>query len=71
MVQSQLIGTVVSDSRYAGPERFPRWAKTGYLHPAQARIALQLMIASGYDQHRTNAAFEGPIRRATDQIWEY
>jgi hypothetical protein len=55
----------------ATPERVPRWAKTGYLHPIQARIALQLMIASGYGQNQTNAAFEDPIREATNQIWEY
>jgi hypothetical protein len=55
----------------ATPERFPRWAKTGYLHPIQARIVLQLMIASGYDQYRINAAFEDPIRKATNHIWEY
>ena len=29
------------------------------------------MIASGYGQNKTNAAFEDPIREATNQIWEY
>ena len=55
----------------ATPARIPRWAKTQYLHPIQARIALQLMLASGYSQNQTNDAFEGHVREATQQIWTY
>ncbi|KAL0933684.1 glutaminase-asparaginase [Colletotrichum truncatum] len=47
------------------PSLSPTYAKSGYVHPLQARVMLQLGIASGFSQKEVANLFEGTIRDAT------
>ncbi|KAF2201093.1 Asparaginase/glutaminase [Delitschia confertaspora ATCC 74209] len=51
----------------SSPARTSTWAKSGYVHVIQARIMLQLAIASGFDMKRTVDLFEGSLRKAIGQ----
>ncbi|KAI1680179.1 Asparaginase/glutaminase [Pyrenophora tritici-repentis] len=53
----------------ASPARTPTWATAGLLHPIQAKIMLQLGIASGMDMNGTIEMFEGGFRGAIRQVW--
>ncbi|RMZ69324.1 Asparaginase glutaminase [Pyrenophora seminiperda CCB06] len=53
----------------ASPARRPSFATAGLLHPVQARIMLQLGIASGMDMNATIGLFEGGFRKAIGQPW--
>jgi L-asparaginase len=53
----------------SSPEREPSYAKAGFVHPIQARIMLQLAIASGMDMNKTIELFEGGFREAIGQVW--
>ncbi|USP82269.1 L-asparaginase 2-4 [Curvularia clavata] len=54
----------------SSPAREPTYAKAGFAHPIQARIMLQLAIASGMGMNETIEMFEGGFRRAIGQPWE-
>jgi L-asparaginase len=45
------------------------FAKAGFVHVIQARIMLQLAIASGMNMNQTIELFEGGMRRAIGQPW--
>ena len=53
----------------SSPARKPSYAKSGFVHPIQARIMLQLAIASGMGMNETIDMFEGGFRRAIGQPW--
>jgi len=53
----------------SSPSRTPTFAKSGFLHVIQARIMLQLAIASGYGMNETIQLFEGKFRKAIGQPW--
>lgn len=53
----------------SSPARTPSYAKSGFLHVIQARIMLQLAIASGFGMNETIVAFEGRFRKAIGQEW--
>jgi L-asparaginase len=53
----------------SSPSRTPTYAKSGFLHVIQARIMLQLAIASGYGMNETIDLFEGKFRQAIGQPW--
>jgi len=53
----------------ASPDRTPSYATAGLVHPIQARIMLQLGIASGMDVNATIELFEGGFRGAIGQPW--
>jgi L-asparaginase len=50
------------------PSVRPTYAKAGFVHVVQARIMLQLAIASGMDMNGTIGVFEGGMRRAIGQV---
>ncbi|KAJ4307542.1 hypothetical protein N0V94_009698 [Neodidymelliopsis sp. IMI 364377] len=51
----------------SSPERVPSYAKSGFVRPVQARVMLQLAIASGFDMNATIGVFEGGFRSAIGQ----
>ncbi|KAI4906493.1 hypothetical protein J4E90_010567 [Alternaria incomplexa] len=53
----------------SSPARTPSFAKAAFVHPIQARIMLQLAIASGMDMNQTIDVFEGGFRGAIGQSW--
>lgn len=53
----------------SSPNRKPTYAKAGFVHVVQARIMLQLAIASGLNMNQTIDLFEGGFRRAIGQPW--
>jgi L-asparaginase len=53
----------------SSPARTPTFAKSGFVHPIQARIMLQLAIASGMNMNQTIDVFEGGFRNAIGQPW--
>jgi L-asparaginase len=53
----------------SSPARTPSYAKTGFVHVIQARIVLQLAIASGMNMNQTIDLFEGGFRKAIGQPW--
>jgi L-asparaginase len=53
----------------SSPARTPTFAKSGFVHPIQARIMLQLAIASGMNMNQTIDVFEGGMRKAIGQPW--
>ncbi len=53
----------------SSPARTPTFAKSGFVHPTQARIMLQLAIASGMNMNQTIDVFEGGFRNAIGQPW--
>jgi L-asparaginase len=53
----------------SSPSVEPSYAKSGFLHVIQARIMLQLAIASGYSMNDTIQLFEGDMRKAIGQPW--
>jgi L-asparaginase len=53
----------------SSPARTPTFAKSGFVHPIQARIMLQLAIASGMNMNQTIDVFEGGFRKAIGQPW--
>lgn len=53
----------------SSPSRRPTYAKSGFVHVTQARIMLQLAIASGYGQNETIQLFEGKFREQIGQPW--
>lgn len=55
----------------SSPSRTPTYAKSGYVHVIQARIMLQLAIASGFSQNRTVELFESSLRKAIGQPFVY
>ncbi|KAF3004378.1 hypothetical protein E8E13_009975 [Curvularia kusanoi] len=52
----------------SSPSRTPTYAKSGFVHVIQARIMLQLAIASGMGMNETIEVFEGGFRRAIGQV---
>ncbi len=67
-----LIVVVGSRSPYgaSSPAWAPTYAKSGYVHLPQARIMLQLAIASGMGQDEMIELFEGTLREAIGQPFE-
>jgi L-asparaginase len=55
----------------SSPEREPTYAKSGYIHVIQARIMLQLAIASGFRMNQTIELFESSLRKAIGQPFVY
>ncbi|KAF2260452.1 Asparaginase/glutaminase [Lojkania enalia] len=53
----------------SSPSTTPSYAKAGFIHVIQARIQLQLAIASGFNMNQTIELFEGPMRGAIGQPW--
>jgi L-asparaginase len=53
----------------SSPDLTPSYAKAGFLHPIQARIMLQLAIASGMNMNQTIEVFEGGFRDAIGLPW--
>ena len=53
----------------SSPARTPTFAKSGFVHVTQARIMLQLAIASGMGMNQTIDLFEGGFREAIGQPW--
>lgn len=53
----------------SSPNRTPTYAKSGFVHVIQARIMLQLAIASGMGMNETIEVFEGGFRKAIGQTW--
>jgi L-asparaginase len=53
----------------SSPARTPTFAKAGFVHVIQARIMLQLAIASGMNMNQTIDVFEGGFRKAIGQPW--
>jgi L-asparaginase len=53
----------------SSPAARPTWAKSGFVGVTQARIMLQLAIASGYGQNETIQLFEGKFREQIGQEW--
>lgn len=53
----------------SSPTRIPTFAKAGFVHVIQARIMLQLAIASGMNMNQTIDIFEGGFRKAIRQPW--
>lgn len=53
----------------SSPARKPTYAKSGFVHVIQARIMLQLAIASGMNMNQTIDVFEGGFRKAIGQPW--
>ena len=53
----------------SSPSRKPSYAKSGFVHVTQARIMLQLAIASGMGMNQTIEVFEGGMRKAIGQVW--
>jgi L-asparaginase len=53
----------------SSPARTPTFAKAGFVHVIQARIMLQLAIASGMNMNQTIEVFEGGFRKAIGQPW--
>lgn len=53
----------------SSPSRTPTYAKSGLVHVIQARIMLQLAIASGFNMNQTIELFEGKFRQAIGQPW--
>jgi L-asparaginase len=53
----------------SSPARTPTFAKSGFVHVIQARIMLQLAIASGMNMNQTIDVFEGGFRKAIGQPW--
>lgn len=51
----------------SSPNRTPTYAKSGFVHVIQARIMLQLAIASGMGMNQTIEVFEGGFRKAIRQ----
>ena len=61
---------VASTRSYAGastPARNPSIIKSGFVKPIQARIQLQLAIASGYSYNQTFQLFEHLMRETIGQ----
>lgn len=48
----------------SSPNITPTWATSGFVHVIQARILLQLAIASGMNMNQTIDLFEGGFRKA-------
>ena len=55
----------------SSPARTPTYAKSGFVHVIQARIMLQLAIASGMGMNQTIDLFEGGFRKAIGQPWSH
>jgi L-asparaginase len=53
----------------SSPALTPSYAKAGFVHPNQARIMLQLAIASGMNMNQTIDVFEGGFRDAIGLPW--
>ncbi|OAG12483.1 Asparaginase/glutaminase [Paraphaeosphaeria sporulosa] len=53
----------------SSPSQVPTYAKSGLVHVIQARIMLQLAIASGMGMNQTIGLFEGGFRKAIGQPW--
>ncbi|KAF1934773.1 Asparaginase/glutaminase [Clathrospora elynae] len=53
----------------SSPAITPTFAKSGLVHVIQARVMLQLAIASGMDMNQTIELFEGGFRKAIGQPW--
>jgi L-asparaginase len=53
----------------SSPARTPTFAKSGFVHVIQARIMLQLAIASEMGMNETIELFEGGMRGAIRQPW--
>lgn len=53
----------------SSPSIRPTFAKAGFVHVIQARIMLQLAIASGLSMNQTIDLFEGGFRKAIGQPW--
>jgi L-asparaginase len=53
----------------SSPAETPSFAKSGFVHVIQARIMLQLAIASGFDMNQPIELFEGSVRKAIRQPW--
>ncbi|KAJ4383781.1 hypothetical protein N0V86_000624 [Didymella sp. IMI 355093] len=53
----------------SSPSRVPTYAKAGFAHVTQARIMLQLAIASGMDMNQTIDIVEAGFRKAIGQPW--
>lgn len=53
----------------SSPKVTPTYAKSGFVHVIQARILLQLAIASGMNMNQTIDLFEGGFRKAIGQPW--
>jgi L-asparaginase len=53
----------------SSPSRRPTFAKSGFVHVTQARIMLQLAIASGYGMNETIVLFEGKFREQIGMEW--
>ncbi|PGH27486.1 hypothetical protein AJ80_00726 [Polytolypa hystricis UAMH7299] len=47
------------------PALSPTYTKSGYIHPLQARVMLQLAIASNFSRDEVADLFEGTLRQAT------
>lgn len=53
----------------SSPRQKPTYAKAGFVHVIQARILLQLAIASGMNMNQTIELFEGGFRKALGLPW--
>ncbi|KZM23427.1 cellular amino acid metabolic process [Ascochyta rabiei] len=53
----------------SSPDLTPSYAKSGFVHVIQARIMLQLAIASGMGMNQTIELFEGAFRKAIGEPW--
>lgn len=53
----------------SSPYKTPAYAKAGFVHVIQARIMLQLAIASGMSMNQTIELFEGGFRKAIGYQW--
>ena len=53
----------------SSPSTTPTYAKSGFVHVIQARIMLQLAIASGYNMNQTIELFEGGLRKTIGEPW--
>lgn len=53
----------------SSPDITPSYAKSGFVRVIQARIILQLAIASGMGMNQTIELFEGGFRKAIGQPW--
>lgn len=55
----------------ASPAKEPEWITSGFIHPIQTRILLQLAIASGMNVNQTFELFEGGFRKAVNLPWKF
>lgn len=55
----------------SSPERDPTYAKSGVVHVIQARIMLQMAIASGLGMNQAVDLFESGTRMAIGQPWTH